>query len=176
MPRQTWVEATGRPLGQTQGLHLARPQGCCGPRPRPDTRCAGSQVRACSGGAEVGRRGHPWAHSEPLVTVLGTCQKVAPRDSEKAQGVPPLLKPWLGAQGLPGSRASPRAQSWDHRGLWPLTAPLSSLLRSQNANFQNPRCENTPLIGRESPPPSVSRSWKAGGGATLPPGWSAVVL
>ncbi|XP_023388521.1 protein tweety homolog 3 [Pteropus vampyrus] len=25
---------------------------------------------------------------------------------------------------------------------------------SQNANFQNPRCENTPLIGRESPPPS----------------------
>lgn len=28
--------------------------------------------------------------------------------------------------------------------------------RAQNANFQNSRCENTPLIGRESPPPSVS--------------------
>lgn len=40
-------------------------------------------------------------------------------------------------------------------------APLpcvSSFPRSQNANFQNPRCENTPLIGRESPPPSVSLS------------------
>lgn len=36
------------------------------------------------------------------------------------------------------------------------SAHLSSRLRSQNANFQNPRCENTPLIGRESPPPSVS--------------------
>ena len=30
------------------------------------------------------------------------------------------------------------------------------ILRAQNAAFQNPRCENTPLIGRESPPPSVS--------------------
>lgn len=30
--------------------------------------------------------------------------------------------------------------------------------RAQNANFQNSRCENTPLIGRESPPPSVSPS------------------
>lgn len=28
--------------------------------------------------------------------------------------------------------------------------------RAQNANFPNSRCENTPLIGRESPPPSVS--------------------
>uniref|UniRef100_A0A673IX55 Protein tweety homolog n=1 Tax=Sinocyclocheilus rhinocerous TaxID=307959 RepID=A0A673IX55_9TELE len=28
--------------------------------------------------------------------------------------------------------------------------------RTQNATLQNPRCENTPLIGRESPPPSVS--------------------
>uniref|UniRef100_A0A3P8X2U8 Protein tweety homolog n=1 Tax=Cynoglossus semilaevis TaxID=244447 RepID=A0A3P8X2U8_CYNSE len=27
--------------------------------------------------------------------------------------------------------------------------------RSQNASFQNSRCENTPLIGRESPPPSL---------------------
>lgn len=35
---------------------------------------------------------------------------------------------------------------------------VSSFPRSQNANFQNPRCENTPLIGRESPPPSVSLS------------------
>lgn len=31
--------------------------------------------------------------------------------------------------------------------------------RAQNANFQNSRCENTPLIGRESPPPSVSPSY-----------------
>uniref|UniRef100_A0AAQ5ZLH0 Protein tweety homolog n=1 Tax=Amphiprion ocellaris TaxID=80972 RepID=A0AAQ5ZLH0_AMPOC len=34
-------------------------------------------------------------------------------------------------------------------------APVTEYM-SQNANFQNPRCENTPLIGRESPPPSVS--------------------
>uniref|UniRef100_A0A8C4Z2G0 Protein tweety homolog n=1 Tax=Gadus morhua TaxID=8049 RepID=A0A8C4Z2G0_GADMO len=33
-------------------------------------------------------------------------------------------------------------------------APVTEYM-SQNANFQNPRCENTPLIGRESPPPSV---------------------
>ncbi|XP_064152037.1 protein tweety homolog 3 isoform X3 [Loxodonta africana] len=33
--------------------------------------------------------------------------------------------------------------------------------RSQNANFQNPRCENTPLIGRESPPPSYTSSMRA---------------
>eukprot|EP00074_Homo_sapiens_P091412 XP_016868144.1 protein tweety homolog 3 isoform X2 [Homo sapiens] len=32
-------------------------------------------------------------------------------------------------------------------------APVTEYM-SQNANFQNPRCENTPLIGRESPPPS----------------------
>ncbi|XP_010764212.1 protein tweety homolog 3-like [Notothenia coriiceps] len=32
---------------------------------------------------------------------------------------------------------------------------------SQNANFQNPRCENTPLIGRESPPPSYTSSMRA---------------
>ncbi|NXW29325.1 TTYH3 protein, partial [Phaetusa simplex] len=36
-------------------------------------------------------------------------------------------------------------------------APVTEYM-SQNANFQNPRCENTPLIGRESPPPSVSLS------------------
>uniref|UniRef100_A0A4W4DMF3 Protein tweety homolog n=1 Tax=Electrophorus electricus TaxID=8005 RepID=A0A4W4DMF3_ELEEL len=34
-------------------------------------------------------------------------------------------------------------------------APVTEYM-TQNANFQNPRCENTPLIGRESPPPSVS--------------------
>uniref|UniRef100_A0A2I3GAN3 Protein tweety homolog n=1 Tax=Nomascus leucogenys TaxID=61853 RepID=A0A2I3GAN3_NOMLE len=34
-------------------------------------------------------------------------------------------------------------------------APVTEYM-SQNANFQNPRCENTPLIGRESPPPSGS--------------------
>ncbi|XP_054634301.1 protein tweety homolog 3-like isoform X2 [Dunckerocampus dactyliophorus] len=33
--------------------------------------------------------------------------------------------------------------------------------RNQNANFQNPRCENTPLIGRESPPPSYTSSMRA---------------
>ncbi|XP_064222634.1 protein tweety homolog 3 isoform X1 [Aotus nancymaae] len=32
-------------------------------------------------------------------------------------------------------------------------APVTEYM-SQNTNFQNPRCENTPLIGRESPPPS----------------------
>ncbi|ETE62108.1 Protein tweety-like 3 [Ophiophagus hannah] len=32
-------------------------------------------------------------------------------------------------------------------------APVTEYM-TQNANFQNPRCENTPLIGRESPPPS----------------------
>ncbi|XP_071067227.1 protein tweety homolog 3 isoform X2 [Dasypus novemcinctus] len=32
-------------------------------------------------------------------------------------------------------------------------APVTEYM-SQNANFQHPRCENTPLIGRESPPPS----------------------
>uniref|UniRef100_A0A8C2W8F1 Protein tweety homolog n=1 Tax=Cyclopterus lumpus TaxID=8103 RepID=A0A8C2W8F1_CYCLU len=36
-------------------------------------------------------------------------------------------------------------------------APVTEYM-SQNANFQNPRCENTPLIGRESPPPSVMSS------------------
>ncbi|CAF94133.1 unnamed protein product, partial [Tetraodon nigroviridis] len=36
-------------------------------------------------------------------------------------------------------------------------APVTEYM-AQNANFQNSRCENTPLIGRESPPPSVSLS------------------
>uniref|UniRef100_A0A4X2LM12 Protein tweety homolog n=1 Tax=Vombatus ursinus TaxID=29139 RepID=A0A4X2LM12_VOMUR len=36
-------------------------------------------------------------------------------------------------------------------------APVTEYM-SQNANFQNPRCENTPLIGRESPPPSACKS------------------
>uniref|UniRef100_A0A2I3FVI9 Protein tweety homolog n=1 Tax=Nomascus leucogenys TaxID=61853 RepID=A0A2I3FVI9_NOMLE len=36
-------------------------------------------------------------------------------------------------------------------------APVTEYM-SQNANFQNPRCENTPLIGRESPPPSYTSS------------------
>ncbi|XP_078009052.1 protein tweety homolog 3 isoform X2 [Phascolarctos cinereus] len=35
-------------------------------------------------------------------------------------------------------------------------APVTEYM-SQNANFQNPRCENTPLIGRESPPPSLRK-------------------
>uniref|UniRef100_A0A671TUK5 Protein tweety homolog n=1 Tax=Sparus aurata TaxID=8175 RepID=A0A671TUK5_SPAAU len=34
-------------------------------------------------------------------------------------------------------------------------APVTEYM-AQNANFQNSRCENTPLIGRESPPPSVT--------------------
>ncbi|XP_077379796.1 protein tweety homolog 3 isoform X3 [Festucalex cinctus] len=34
-------------------------------------------------------------------------------------------------------------------------APVTEYM-NQNANFQTPRCENTPLIGRESPPPSVT--------------------
>ncbi|XP_066546319.1 protein tweety homolog 3 isoform X2 [Amia ocellicauda] len=33
-------------------------------------------------------------------------------------------------------------------------APVTEYM-NQNANFQTPRCENTPLIGRESPPPSL---------------------
>uniref|UniRef100_A0A8C2ZBM6 Protein tweety homolog n=1 Tax=Cyclopterus lumpus TaxID=8103 RepID=A0A8C2ZBM6_CYCLU len=33
-------------------------------------------------------------------------------------------------------------------------APVTEYM-AQNANFQNSRCENTPLIGRESPPPSL---------------------
>ncbi|KAJ7403637.1 Protein tweety 3 [Willisornis vidua] len=41
-------------------------------------------------------------------------------------------------------------------------APVTEYM-SQNANFQNPRCENTPLIGRESPPPSWARQ-------IMPPG------
>uniref|UniRef100_A0A8C4I068 Protein tweety homolog n=1 Tax=Dicentrarchus labrax TaxID=13489 RepID=A0A8C4I068_DICLA len=44
-------------------------------------------------------------------------------------------------------------------------APVTEYM-SQNANFQNPRCENTPLIGRESPPPSVSAHFLE---HTLPP-------
>lgn len=57
--------------------------------------------------------------------------------------------------------------------------PLSSHRRSQNANFQNPRCENTPLIGRESPPPSVSvraGGGRAGLGGALWPPESVVAL
>ncbi|XP_062914912.1 protein tweety homolog 3-like isoform X1 [Mobula hypostoma] len=34
-------------------------------------------------------------------------------------------------------------------------APVTEYIRSQNTTYQNPRCENTPLIGRESPPPSL---------------------
>uniref|UniRef100_A0A3Q1IKZ7 Protein tweety homolog n=1 Tax=Anabas testudineus TaxID=64144 RepID=A0A3Q1IKZ7_ANATE len=34
-------------------------------------------------------------------------------------------------------------------------APVTEYM-AQNSNFQTSRCENTPLIGRESPPPSVS--------------------
>ncbi|XP_067911846.1 protein tweety homolog 3-like isoform X2 [Heterodontus francisci] len=33
-------------------------------------------------------------------------------------------------------------------------APVTEYM-SQNTTYQNPRCENTPLIGRESPPPSL---------------------
>ncbi|XP_031418484.1 protein tweety homolog 3 [Clupea harengus] len=39
-------------------------------------------------------------------------------------------------------------------------APVTEYM-SQSANFQNPRCENTPLIGRESPPPSYTSSMRA---------------
>uniref|UniRef100_A0A5F9C8B8 Protein tweety homolog n=1 Tax=Oryctolagus cuniculus TaxID=9986 RepID=A0A5F9C8B8_RABIT len=39
-------------------------------------------------------------------------------------------------------------------------APVTEYM-SQNANLQNPRCENTPLIGRESPPPSYTSSMRA---------------
>ncbi|XP_058141676.1 protein tweety homolog 3 isoform X1 [Dasypus novemcinctus] len=39
-------------------------------------------------------------------------------------------------------------------------APVTEYM-SQNANFQHPRCENTPLIGRESPPPSYTSSMRA---------------
>uniref|UniRef100_A0A8C6USA1 Protein tweety homolog n=1 Tax=Neogobius melanostomus TaxID=47308 RepID=A0A8C6USA1_9GOBI len=38
-------------------------------------------------------------------------------------------------------------------------APVTEYM-AQNANFQNSRCENTPLIGRESPPPSVTHRYK----------------
>ncbi|XP_037331179.1 protein tweety homolog 3 isoform X1 [Pungitius pungitius] len=38
-------------------------------------------------------------------------------------------------------------------------APVTEYL-AQNANFQNSRCENTPLIGRESPPPSYTSSMR----------------
>ncbi|XP_033696991.1 protein tweety homolog 3 isoform X2 [Tursiops truncatus] len=46
-------------------------------------------------------------------------------------------------------------------------APVTEYM-SQNANFQNPRCENTPLIGRESPPPSRYLAALDSGGHT---GW-----
>uniref|UniRef100_A0A3Q3XEH3 Protein tweety homolog n=1 Tax=Mola mola TaxID=94237 RepID=A0A3Q3XEH3_MOLML len=39
-------------------------------------------------------------------------------------------------------------------------APVTEYM-AQNANFQNSRCENTPLIGRESPPPSVRVTYTA---------------
>ncbi|XP_056607972.1 protein tweety homolog 3 [Triplophysa dalaica] len=39
-------------------------------------------------------------------------------------------------------------------------APVTEYM-TQNANFPNPRCENTPLIGRESPPPSYTSSMRA---------------
>ncbi|XP_029014680.1 protein tweety homolog 3 isoform X2 [Betta splendens] len=39
-------------------------------------------------------------------------------------------------------------------------APVTEYM-AQNANFQNSRCENTPLIGRESPPPSYTSSMRA---------------
>ncbi|KAG7505596.1 tweety-like 3 [Solea senegalensis] len=39
-------------------------------------------------------------------------------------------------------------------------APVTEYM-AQNASFQNSRCENTPLIGRESPPPSYTSSMRA---------------
>ncbi|XP_061838019.2 protein tweety homolog 3 isoform X2 [Nerophis lumbriciformis] len=39
-------------------------------------------------------------------------------------------------------------------------APVTEYM-AQNANFPNSRCENTPLIGRESPPPSYTSSMRA---------------
>ncbi|CAL8303041.1 unnamed protein product [Merluccius merluccius] len=47
-------------------------------------------------------------------------------------------------------------------------APVTEYM-AQNANFQNPRCENTPLIGRESPPPSYTSSMRAKYLASSPP-------
>ncbi|KAJ3601400.1 hypothetical protein NHX12_032369 [Muraenolepis orangiensis] len=48
-------------------------------------------------------------------------------------------------------------------------APVTEYM-AQNANFVNPRCENTPLIGRESPPPSYTSSMRAKYLANSPPG------
>ncbi|XP_068434749.1 protein tweety homolog 3 isoform X2 [Clinocottus analis] len=39
-------------------------------------------------------------------------------------------------------------------------APVTEYM-AQNANFQNSRCENTPLIGQESPPPSIIQRLKS---------------
>lgn len=50
-----------------------------------------------------------------------------------------------------------RAYKLWYAGAWPDI--VFYINRAQNANFPNSRCENTPLIGRESPPPSVSRSY-----------------
>uniref|UniRef100_A0A672FAT3 Protein tweety homolog n=1 Tax=Salarias fasciatus TaxID=181472 RepID=A0A672FAT3_SALFA len=47
-------------------------------------------------------------------------------------------------------------------------APVTEYM-AQNANFPNSRCENTPLIGRESPPPSFISS--RGEGISLFPVW-----
>ncbi|CAL8265265.1 unnamed protein product [Boreogadus saida] len=47
-------------------------------------------------------------------------------------------------------------------------APVTEYM-AQNAAFQNPRCENTPLIGRESPPPSYTSSMRAKYLANSPP-------
>lgn len=51
-----------------------------------------------------------------------------------------------------------KSVSTDTVVVWSLSLIQSCFFpfRAQNANFPNSRCENTPLIGRESPPPSVS--------------------
>lgn len=149
-----WVEAMGRPLCQMERLRLV--QGMTLPRALG---LAAWWAGSRRGRAEAGRW-PPWACSEPLTVCRvpgtpGPCWQAVCRVVGKMHGV--LLAP---------GRA-PLAQGWDCHGQWALTAPPSSHLRSQNANFQNPRCENTPLIGRESPPPSVSLG--AGGWVGAPP-------
>lgn len=127
--------------------------------------CGGqaSRLGVGSSGAEAGR----WAtelwllcqdHGHPRHLTVGHMQG----GNENAQGQRlPGRAGWT--WGPPGSRVA-SDQRWDCRG-WSHSRPLSPHRRSQNANFQNPRCENTPLIGRESPPPSVSPrpgGWGAG--------------
>lgn len=147
--------STGRPLGQMEGG--------CGPGPRP-----GHMV-----GRQPAARRAPWAHSEPwlLCWAHGTPRPLRAEPAASREGVPALLAPgWEGVGRAGGHTTGPGRALGLRAGATASgrSAPLSSLLRSQNANFQNPRCENTPLIGRESPPPSVSLGQEAGGCLAFP--------